>query len=100
MIHNQPHAKYARMTAVLSFSTFLTRGQAEREIEVDVSYTFDGADFTILTARDLTEGRELSDWEWEAIEGQTAEVCDAAYAEWMADYGEYLRDADSDRRAA
>ena len=81
-------------------TTFLTRGHTEREIEVEIDYTFDGTDFEITEARDLTEGRELTDWEWGSCEDAVAGVCDEAFAEWVADRGEYLRDAAEDRRLA
>lgn len=81
-------------------TTFLTRGHMEREIEVEIEYTFDGEHLEVVDARDLTEGRELTDWEWESCEDAAGEVCEKAYAEWLADYGEYLRDAADDRRVA
>jgi len=43
-------------------TTFLTRGDMEREIEVEIEYTFDGKTLEVIYARDLTEGRELTDW--------------------------------------
>lgn len=81
-------------------TTFLTRGHMEREIEVEIEYTFDGKHLEVTDARDLTEGRELTDWEWESCYDDAATVCEQAYSEWLADRGEYLRDAAMDRRAA
>lgn len=81
-------------------TTYLSRGQTEREIEVEIDYTFDGSDFEITDARDLTEGRDLTDWEWGSCEDAVAGVCDEALAEWQAERGEYLRDQREDARWA
>lgn len=81
-------------------TAYLSRGRMEREIEVEVTYTFDGVNLEVTDARDLTEGRELSDHEWDCCYDEANAVCESAYSEWLADYGEYLRDAAMDRRAA
>lgn len=81
-------------------TTFLTRGSMEREIEVEIDYTFDGENLEVTDARDLTEGRELTDWEWASCEDDAATVCEQAFAEWQADYGDYLHEARLDREAA
>lgn len=81
-------------------TTFLTRGQMEREIEVEIDYTFDGVELDVTDARDLTEGRDLTDWEWSSCEDAASAVCEQAYSEWLADYGEYLRDQREDARWA
>lgn len=85
-----------------SFTTTLnlTRGRMERDIEVEVDYTFDGETLEVTEARDLTEGRGLSSSEWDYAEEAAAADCDAAFAEWQADRGEYLRDQAEDRRMA
>lgn len=81
-------------------TTYLSRGRMEREITVEVEYTFDGVNLDIVSAFDRTEGRELSDYEWSSVEDAVQCNCERAYTEWMADYGEYLRDQAEDRRAA
>lgn len=73
----------------------------ERECEVEVDYTYDGEVLKIgkcsfLGNTDSADDDDLENQIWEAVE----QVCDEAYAEWLADYGEYLRDAAEDRRAA
>jgi len=87
-------------TPSFTTTTFLSRGHMEREIEVVISYTFDGVEFVVTEARDLTEGRELTDWEWESCEDAANAVCEEAFDEWLADYGEYLRDQREDARWA
>lgn len=87
-------------TPTFTTTTFLTRGHMEREIEVEIEYTFDGKNLEVVDARDLTEGRELTDWEWESCQDAVAGVCDEAFAEWQADRGEYLRDQREDARVA
>ena len=80
-------------------TTYLTRGHMEREIEVDVDYTFDGHELIVTKAKDLTEGRELTGEEWACVEDDVARVCDEAFAEWLEDRGEYQRDCRMDARA-
>jgi hypothetical protein len=86
------------------FTTYLSRGRMEREIEVEAEYTFDGSDYELVSAKDVTEGHELSDAEWDRVCDDVALVCEQAYAERMedelAEYGEYLRDRAMDRRMA
>jgi len=66
-------------------TTYLTRGPMEREIEVEVTYTFDGLSLDVIDARDLTQGYDLTDWEHESAYDAAAVDCDAAYAEWARD---------------
>lgn len=79
---------------------YLSRGRMEREIEVEVDYTFDGVNLDVTECRDLTEGGGLYPGEWDYAEDAANAVCEAAYAEWMAEYGEYLRDQREDARWA
>ena len=81
-------------------TTYLSRGRMEREIEVEVDYTFDGVELVVTNARDLTEGRELSDHEWDHCDDAANAACEEAFAEWLADRGEYLRDQREDARWA
>lgn len=83
-----------------TFTTYITRGHMEREIEVEATYTFDGEEVVLTDATDKTEGRELTDWEWESVSDRACECADEDYAEWLAEYGEYLRDQSDDRKAA
>ncbi|MFN3424866.1 MAG: hypothetical protein ACK40C_09205 [Novosphingobium meiothermophilum] len=64
-------------------TAYFTRGVEEREIEVEIAYTFDGEDFEVTDARDMTEGYELTCWEWDWCEDEVAKVCDEAYADWL-----------------
>lgn len=83
-----------------TFTTYLTRGHAEREIEVEATYGYNGCEVVLTDAKDKTEGRELTDWEWESVYDAACERCDADWSEYRAEYGEYLRDQMIDRRAA
>jgi len=66
-------------------TTYLTRGPMEREIEVEVTYTFDGLSLNVTDANDLTQGFVLTRWELESCYDAAAADCDAAYAEWEQD---------------
>lgn len=66
-------------------TTFLSRGRMEREIEVEVDYTFDGVELVVIDATDLTEGRELTKWEMEHARDAANADCEAAYADWARD---------------
>ena len=92
-------AKQANLftTVVLNYEDH--RGY-ERETQVEVDYTFDGDELTIvkthcLDAWDDSAG-DFFDMVYEAVEEEASE----AYAEYMADYGEWLYEQDMDRRAA
>lgn len=70
----------------------------ERDLEVEVDYTFDGEALRITGTTYLGIPVGISDWDleeaiWEAVNDQA----DEAYAEWLADYGEYLADVAVDR---
>ena len=87
------------------FATVMLEWQDERgryhEAEVEVDYTYNGEDLNIINTRPLTSTDSIGDDDfddqvWEAV----TDLADEAYAEWEADYGEYLRDAAEDRRAA
>lgn len=89
-------------TANLSTSTTVywsdERGR-ERECEIEIDYTFDGESIKLgkrnyLGICDSMDDDDLDNQLWEAVE----EVCEEAYAEWLADYGEHLRDAAEDRK--
>lgn len=87
-------------TPSFSTTTYLSRGRMEREIEVSIDYTFNGVDLNVTDARDLTEGRELTDHEWDCCTDAANADCEQAFAEWQADRGEYLRDQREDARWA
>jgi hypothetical protein len=72
---------------VPTFTTtfYLTRGPMEREIEVEVTYTFDGLSLDVIVARDLTQDFVLTRWEMESAYDAAAAECDASYAEWARD---------------
>ncbi|CAB5162623.1 hypothetical protein UFOVP152_40 [uncultured Caudovirales phage] len=88
------------ITPTFFFTTFITRGAAEREIEVEAEYTIADGEVELTKAVDLTEGLDLTDWEYESLYDAACEDSIDAYAEWQAEYGEYLRDQQIDRRAA
>lgn len=71
----------------------------ERELEIEVDYTFDGDTLNITRTTFLGTPVGIGDWEldeaiWEAVSEQAPE----AYAEDCAEYGEYLSDQALDRR--
>lgn len=84
------------------FTTYLTRGRYEREIEVEAEYTIEYHEVTLLEARDLTDGGHIeSDYEWDSVYCAACDRAEEDYAEWLADYGEYLNDLrDYEREAA
>jgi hypothetical protein len=69
------------------------------EIEVEVDYDFGGTDLKITCQRALTENPAkydtyaFDDAVWEAV----CEECDEAYAEWLADLGDWQYEQASDR---
>lgn len=71
------------------------------DAEVEVDYTFDGETIRITKQHIVgnTDSMDDDDLDNQVREGVEA-VCDEAYAEWLAEYGEYLRDAAEDWRAA
>lgn len=83
------------------FTTYLTRGRYEREIEVDAEYTFEDGEVVLLDAIDRTDGGRIdNDAEWDAIYDAACDRSQEDYAEWLAGYGEYLRDCQLDAREA
>jgi hypothetical protein len=82
-------------------TVYITRGRNEREIEVEARFTFDADGFVeLVEAIDRSEGRELTGEEWNCAYDRVASGAGETYAEWMAEYGEYLRDCQLDREAA
>lgn len=73
--------------ANFKFTTYLYRGKYEREIEVEVEYSFNGKLWSCLSAHDLTEGQYLKAHEIWSIEDEIADRCDEDYAVWLADEG-------------
>jgi len=69
------------------------------EIEVEVTYAFDGDDLQILVERKLTENPAKYDTYAfdEAVWDEVCEVCDAEYAEWLADLGDWQYEQARDR---
>lgn len=73
----------------------------ERDAEVEVDYTYDGETIKIgklhiVGNTDSMDDDDLDNQVWEGVEA----VCDEAYAEWLAEYGEWLSDQAQDRRDA
>ena len=72
----------------------------ERETQVEVDYTFDGEELNIVKTHCLDDwddsAGDFFDLVFEAVEEEAAE----AYAEWRADYGEWLYEQAQDREAA
>jgi len=87
------------------FATVMLEWQDERgryhEAEVEVDYTYDGETLKIgklhiVGNTDSMDDDDLDNQVWEGVEA----VCDEAYAEWLAEYGEWLSDQAQDRRDA
>lgn len=94
----------ANLTAKLSTSATL-EWQDERcrqhECEVEIDYTFDGEDVKITGLNWLGNSDSLDDYTAdEMIHDAVMDVAPEAYAEWLAEYGEYLADLASDRGLA
>lgn len=66
-------------------TTYLSRGRMEREIEVEVDYTFDGVELVVTECRDLTEGGGLYPSEWEHARDAANADCEQAYSDWLQD---------------
>lgn len=80
---------------------WVSPGGYEREVEVEVDYTFDGDELRITKTVLLGMAIGIGEWEleeavWEAVSDQA----DEAYAEWVQDYGDYLYEQAIERRAA
>jgi len=87
------------------FTTVTLEWQDERgryhDAEVEVDYTYDGEDLNIVKIEALgnTDSIDDDDFDnqvWEAV----SECADEAYAEWFADYGDWLYEQAKDRRDA
>ena len=84
-----------------TFTTYLTRGQSEREIEVEATYSFDGDEVRLLTAYDRTCGGELHNlYEIDSVYDAACERAGSDYAEWQADYEQFIADVRAERLAA
>jgi hypothetical protein len=93
-------ARTAHLTATVMIEWQDYRGN-DRECEVEVGYTYDGDDLNIGKCNYLGSVETIGDDELdELIYEAVADLADDAYAEWQAEYGEYLRDAAEDRKAA
>lgn len=80
-------------------TVYWTDRNHERDCEVEVDYTYDGETLTIKKSLALGDTDSCDDdWYDEQIWEGVGEIADEAYAEWLAEYGEYLRDADNDRK--
>lgn len=89
-----------RKAPTFTTTVYLYRGPAEREIEIEATYTFGADGFVqLVEAIDRTEGRNLTREEWDCAYDRVAAGAGETYAEWMAEYGEYLRDGQLDREA-
>lgn len=97
-------AKTAHLFTTVTID-YVTRAGYEREIEIEVDYETDGEDIRITKTSWLGEviGADEYDIE-EAMREAVWEQMPEAYAEWLADYGDYLyeqaRDRQMDREAA
>jgi len=92
-----------RPTAHLSttLTVYWTDRSHERECEVEVDYTYDGETLKIIKSQALGNTDSCDDdWYDEQLWEGVSEVCDEAYADWCADYGDYLYEQARDRRAA
>ena len=92
-------AKTAKLFTTVTIYWIDRRG-ALRDVDVEVDYTFDGEILSITGSRtlgvDADDSPDFDELVWQA----TNERADDAYAEWQAEYGEYLRDQQIDREAA
>ena len=93
-------AKQANLftTVAISYEDF--RGY-EREAQVEVDYTYDGETLTIVKEYYLDQPTGIGEGDfdelvYEAVEEEAPE----AYAEWLADYGDWLYEQAQDRRIA
>lgn len=87
------------------FTTVMLEWQDERghyhECEVEVDYTCDGEDVNVTKLHFLGNVDSISDDEIDdQVHDAVMDIAHEAYAEWMADYGEYLSEQAADRRAA
>ena len=82
-----------------SFTTCTYRGRNEREFDWEVEYTFDGDEVRVTSAK-CAKATNPTDEEWNRFDDEAANRADQDYADWLADYGEYLRDQQLDREAA
>lgn len=92
-------AKTAKLFATVTIYWINRRG-AECDCNVEVDYTFDGAnDLNVIKACavyvDADTIPDFDDLVWQAV----SEYADEAYGEWASEYGEYMRDAAIDARA-
>ena len=87
------------------FTTVTLEWQDERgryhDAEVEVDYTYDGEDLNIVKTRPIGDTDSLDDdWYDEQVWESVSEYADEAYAEWQADYGDWLYEQAKDRRDA
>jgi hypothetical protein len=92
-------AKTSKLFTTVTICWIDRRG-TERDCDVEVGYTFDGEDMNVASSRaigyDHDDIPDFDELVWQA----TNKRADEAYAEWQAEYGEYLRDQQIDREAA
>lgn len=81
--------------------TMITVGKYDREIDIEATYEIVDGEVRLIDARDMTRGGFIeNDWILAGIEDDCREAAPEAYAEWLAERGEYERDAAADRRLA
>lgn len=95
--HSSPTSNLS--TTVVIYWT--THQGYERDCEVEVDYLYDGDEAQILSSTiigscGIADTDSFDEQLYEAVEA----VAPEQYAEWLADYGEYLRDCREDARAA
>lgn len=76
-----------------TFDADLTRGN--REIEVQATYEINRTDGSVRVID--VDRDDITEAEFERLDDIAADRADEDYAEWLADYGEYLRDSREDR---
>lgn len=78
------------------FQTSIFRGKTEREYDVEVTYEADRHGCRVIDAKcDV----DLTDDDFDGFEDQAVARADDDYAEWLADYGDYLHEQARDRAA-
>ena len=81
-----------------TFTTSITKGRRETEHDVEVTYSADRkGQVEIIDAKCPVH---LTDEDFDHLTDIAADRANDDYAEWLADYGEYLHEQVRDRRAA
>lgn len=90
-----------RPTATLSATVLIAfedRRGNDCDCEVNVTYKYDGAGELQIMSSEPLSPCNISDWELDELIYEAAlDHAIDAYPEWLAEYGEYLRDNRRDR---